>query len=522
MTKTSSQFAAPLRQFVPLLALLVIFFALEFLYPGFPDIDEEFYKSAGRNLSAGHSFAAPEMGNFSYLSHLVPPVQRIWFAHPPVYSWLFGQAVRLLGFGWKVCVAYDALISAALSVCVFGLARRLSKMMMGSENGPLRTALLLLPALFTLLLRQTGRPDELAMTWSYANLWLLSLGPFGVGTALASGFLAGLTLCTSTGVWIGFLPLIGGFWLMHANRIRLPLLLTLSMAGAVGAAAICLVPLYLMEPTFYHQFFQHARVAVESSMRIRISEAVELAWRVAPPRLLVLVATLPLLGLGLVRAWCVRPRIETFAIYVAPIAGFLLLFYLRGSHTYWWFLQPWFLIVALLVAARSWGNERKWSSLAAAACLVLGLSGAMMWPVKAYVTRVSLPANQQIEVSEERLRQVIPVNATVLTLNAWWALAGDRTVLHPNASDIDDLRRIDYFVADGNGTGTPRTWIEPANPRYKALLRSEFEVIRDDLPRERVQIFGRTVSASAYGFGSIVLRRISRGGDVDCGPDRSQ
>ena len=514
MTKTSSQFPAPLRQFIPLLASLVIFFALEFLYPRFPEIDEEFFKSAGRNLSAGHSFSAPELENFSYLSHLVPPVQRIFFAHPPVYSWLFGQAVRLLGFGWKVCVTYDALISAALSVCVFGLARRLSKMMMGPENGPPRTALLLLPALFTLLLRQPGRPDELAMTLSCANLWVLSMGPFGVGTALVSGFLVGLTLCTSTGVWIGFLPLIGGFWVMHANRVRLPLLLALSIAGAVGAAAICLVPLYLIEPTFYHQFFQHARVVVESSTRIRITEAVELAWRVAPLRLLVMIATLPLLCLGLFRSWSVRPRIETLTIYVAPIAGFLLLLYLRSSHTYWWFLQPWFLTIALLVAARPWEKERKWSSLAATAWLVLWLSGAMLWPAKGYVARMSLPSNQRIAVSEERLRQVIPVNATVLTLNGWWTLAHDRTVLDPNTSDIDDLRRIDYFVADGNGTGTPGTWSEPANPRYKALLRSEFEVIRDDLPRERVQILGRAVSASAYGFGSIVLRRISHVADA--------
>jgi|GEM_PF-1897043 len=513
MTKTSSQFAAPLRQFIPLLAALVIFFALEFLYPRFPEIDEEFFKSAGRNLSAGHSFSAPELENFSYLSHLVPPVQQIFFAHPPVYSWLFGQAARLLGFGWTVCVAYDALISAALSVCVFGLARRLSRMMMGSENGPPRTALLLLPALFTLLLRQPGRPDELAMTLSCANLWILSMGPFGVGTALVSGLLVGLTLCTSTGVWIGFLPLIGGFWLMHADRVRLPLLLASSIAGVVGAAAICLVPLYLVEPAFYHQFFQHARVVVESSTRIRITEALGLAWRVAPLRLLVTVATLPLLCLGLFRAWSVRPPMETLTIYAAPIAGFLLLFYLRSSHTYWWFLQPWFLIVAFLVAARPREKEQRWSPLAARVWLALWLCGAMLWPAKGYLARMSLPSNQRIAVSEERLRQVIPVNATVLTLNGWWALAHDRSVLDPNASDIEDLRRIDYFVADGNGTGTPGTWSEPANPRYKALLRSEFEVVCDNLPRERVQILGRAVSASAYGFGSIVLRRISRGAE---------
>lgn len=508
MTKRSFQFSLPfLRQFLPLLVALIIFFALEFLYPRFPEMDEEFFKSAGRNLSAGNSYSAPELENFSYLSHLAPPVQRIFSAHPPVYSWLFGQGVRLLGFGWKACVAYDALMSAALSVCVLGLAWRMSRIFeIGSAA---RTLLLLLPALFTLILRQPGRPDELAMVLSYANLWCLSAGPFGFTIALVGGFLAGLTLCTSTGVFIGFLPVIAGFWLLHANRVRLPLLLTLAIAGAVAAAAVCLVPLYFIEPAFYRQFLQHAHVVVGSSTRLRMHEALELALRVAPSRVLALVATLPLVCLGLFRAWSVRPRLEILALYIAPLAGFLLLFYLRSTYPYWWFLQPWFLTIALMVAVQHWEKKRTFSSLSAPAWLVLWLAAAMIWPVKGYVARMSLPSDQQIAHCEERLRQVIPIGATVLTLSGWWTLAHDRIVLDPNFSDIDDLGRIDYFVAEANGTGAPGVWREPSNPRYKNMLRSEFEVIRDDLPRERVRILGRAISTSAYGFGSIVMRRTS-------------
>lgn len=495
--------ASFLRRFLPLLILLVLFLAVEFLCPRFPDNDELFFKAAGRNLGAGRSFAAPELEGFL---HFEPPVVRVFFAHPPVYSWLFGQVSRVLGFGWKVCVGYDGVISAVLTVCVFGLARRAGNML-GAGNAP-RVFLSLAPAVLTLLLRQPGRPDELGMLFSYAALWSLSAGPVGIATALLSGFLTGLTLCTSTGVLLGFLPLIAGFWLLHVDRSRWPLLLALSAAGAVAATALCLVPLYLIEPTFYRQFLQHA-TAVVTSPWDRMRGEMGLLVQVAPARILIMIATLPLLFLGLSRSWNTRPCLESLTIYIAPTVGFLLLFCLRSAHTYWWFLQPWFLIVALLVAARNW-QRKKVSSLLPAAWLILWMSAALVWPAKGYVARMTLPSDQRISHCEERLRQIVPAGATVLTTYGWWALARDHAVLDSTFSEIDDLGRIEFFVGDGNGTGMPGKWREPENPRYAELLRNEFEVVRDDLPREPASIFGQKISRSAYGFGTIVLRRTSK------------
>jgi hypothetical protein len=486
-----------------LLILLVLFLAVEFSYPRFPDNDEVICKAAGHNLGAGGSFSAPELEGFL---HFDPPIMRVFFAHPPIYSWLFGQTSRVLGMGWKVCVGYDGFISAVLSICVFGLARRVSKTLDASEAS--RAFLSLVPALLTLLLRQPGRPDELGMIFGYAAVWSLSIGPVGIATALLSGFLTGLALCTSTGVLLGFLPLIAGFWLLHVDRSRWPLLLALSAAGAVAATALCLVPIYLIEPTFYRQFLQHASAVVGSPLD-RIRGETALLVRVAPGRILVMIATLPLLFLGLSRSWNIRPRLETLTIYLAPLIGFLLLFCLRSAHTYWWFLQPWFLIVALLVAARDC-QRKKLASLLPAAWLILWVSAALIWPAKGYVTRMTLPSDQRITYCEERLRQIIPAGATVLTTSGWWALARDHRVLDTTFSEIDDLRRIEFFVGDSNGTGAPGKWGEPENPRYAELLRNEFEIIRDDLPREPVRIFGQRISRSAYGFGSIVLRRTSK------------
>ena len=36
-------------------------------------------------------------------------------------------------------------------------------------------------------------------------------------------------------------------------------------------------------------------------------------------------------------------------------------------------------------------------------------------------------------------------------------------IYDPDHSDIQDLARIQYFVADGNGTGKPGVWFPPNN-----------------------------------------------------------
>lgn len=145
--------------------------------------------------------------------------------------------------------------------------------------------------------------------------------------------------------------------------------------------------------------------------------------------------------------------------------------------------------------------------MAPALWITAWLSVSLVWPAKEYYARLTLPADQQIDFAQERLRAVIPPHATVMTADAWWLLASDHATFAPGFALIDDVARIDYYVASSNGTGAPGKWIEPLFPRYKAWLRDEFEVVQDDLPKETVSIFGRRISRSAYGFGAIVLRR---------------
>ena len=196
-----------------------------------------------------------------------------------------------------------------------------------------------------------------------------------------------------------------------------------------------------------------------------------------------------------------------------------LVFFIRQWAAYWWFLQPWFLLVAVIVAADFWwsGNLRLLATMVVG-WLAIWVALASAWPVKDYLVRMTLAPEQRLTTNLQKLRDLIPKRAGVLTDNGWWALGIDRSIYHPMHSDIQDLARIQYFVTDGNGTGQPGVWFPPGNPRYAAMVRESFEVISDTLPRTPLRIFGLRITNSAYGFGTIVLRRVQ----AKAGQEREQ
>jgi hypothetical protein len=154
-----------------------------------------------------------------------------------------------------------------------------------------------------------------------------------------------------------------------------------------------------------------------------------------------------------------------------------------------------------------WSRDSRLITTVVAGWLAVWVTVASAWPVKDYLVRMTLPPEQRLTTNAQRLRELIPKGAGVLTANAWWALGIDRSVYQPDYSDIRDLARIQYFVTDGNGTGRPGVWFPPVNSRYEAMVHDSFEVISDTLPRTPLRIFGLRITNSAYGFGTIVLRR---------------
>jgi hypothetical protein len=490
---------------LPLLLLLAVFFILEFAYPRFPFWDEIAFKSAGWNLSRGRTFAAPELEGYL---HLDPPIEQVYFLHPPLYTWLFGEWTRATGFGWAACVGYDALISVVLAIVVYGLAGAVADALLGPLSVTKRTLLAVAPALLTLLFRQVARPDELGMALGYANAWWLFV-PRTASLRLpiltfVSGVLAGLMLCTSPGVFLAFMPFLAALWLWRVDGTR-DIALSLAAAGLGGglATAICLTPLFLGHPHFYRQYFQHAQVTVFGE---GIAWMLGDSWASHRQRVFLLCATVPVLCLGMISLWRIGRIRETLVLFVAPLVGFGVVFVLRGYVSYWWFLQPWLLLVAIVVAADFWWRKRpRLLTTVVPGWLTVWLVAASAWPIRDYLVRITLAPEQRLAPNAQRLRELIPPGAGVLTLTGWWALGNDRLVYDSMLSDIQDLSRIEYFVTHGNSSGQP---VRPNSSRYNTMLRENFEVISDTLPRTEVRVFGLPITRHGYGFGTLVLRRV--------------
>jgi hypothetical protein len=460
------------------------------------------------NLSRGGAFAAPELEGFL---HVDPPIERIYFVYPPVYTWLFGQWTRVTGFGWAACVGYDALISAVLALIVYGLAGVVADKLLGPPSVPRRTTFALVPALLTLLFRQVARPDELGMVLGFANAWWLLLprssSPRWPVVSFISGILVGLMLCTSAGVFLAFIPFLAALWLLGGDNEReiAPSLAAAAM-GIGLVAAISLTPFFLLDPHFYQQSFQHLQSEIFGrGFASMLSGALQLFRE----RVFILLATVPVFCLGMITLWRTGRIRETLALFVAPLVGFGLVFFVRQWAAYWWFLQPWFLLVAVIVAADFWWSRHpRLVATMVVGWLATWVAVASIWPAKDYLVRMTLAPEQGLTTNVKKLRALIPKGAGVLTANGWWALGNDRSVYHPWHSDIQDLARIEYFVTDSNGTGKPGVWVGPTNPRYDAMLRESFDVISDTLPRTPLRLFGLRITNSAYGFGTLVMRRV--------------
>jgi hypothetical protein len=306
---------------------------------------------------------------------------------------------------------------------------------------------------------------------------------------------------------VAFAPFLAAAWLRRVEDVReIAPSLAVAVLGTGLVVALCLMPLYLAHPHFYLQFVQFF-YQVQYEIWNGFAPMLSHAWRISRQSIFLLLATLPVYGIGMIARWRTGQVRETLAFFVAPLSGFALVIYARGHVTYWWYLLPWLLLIAVIVVADFWWIKRKRVlSTITAGWLAAWILVASAWPVKNYIIRMALPPEQKLTTNVQLLRAVIPKGAGVLTACCWWALGNDRVVYDPQYSDVGDLSRIEYFVTDGNGTGQPGIWVPASNPRYRAMLES-FEVISDTLPRSSLQILGLRLTNSAYGHGTIILRR---------------
>jgi hypothetical protein len=474
----------PKAALLGVLLLSAAYFAQLMVFGRFAHTDEAFFKAAGREWAFHGRFATPELrGLFS----LQPPVERVFFAHPPLYPLGFGLFTAF-GFGWRTCVAYDAVIHVALVLLTFGIAHRLS----ASAAAAGLAACMVLP------LGTSSRPDELAMCFAMAAaLTVLGRPPTGRRVVL-TGLLLGLAAGASTGVAIVIGFSVAVLLISNAEPIRRRIAMLAICGTAAGLTVAAVVaPILIAHPDAYHQYLGHAANYVGSHQWIADFQS---SWRYGKG---VIIFDGVCVTVGLAAFLITRQRLRIWVEWWLG-AAFGLAFVvvlLPSKYTYLWFVGPW--LAATCVASLA-ATEKVWLRTVGGVVLAIGWMFGATGYVWQTVSMLTLPGEQRIAVCEKRVRDLVPEGATVLAGEYWWTLGADHAVLDPTFADYD-LSTVDYIVLTGNGTGEPGKAQALKNPLADVAAR-EFVVVDDHLNREPLTVFGRRLTNSAWGFGALVMR----------------
>jgi hypothetical protein len=474
-----------------------------------PQIDEEFFKSPGRHWAATGQFAAPEIvGRVD----VTPGLDEIFFAQPPLYSFLFGVYTKIVGFGPHRCILFDALVHVLLAALIIALAHR-------EFDLPAKYAYLL--GTLVLVLGTRGRPDELGMCFAIAGMLAWTLDLTTSRRAVLSGAMFGVCGATSLGACLFLLPLgllVG--YLRAALNLRTALRWTLA-CSLVGL--LCIAPILVHHPGPRHEpaiayMSPQLGLVVTGQSRwtavlLSLVNGALFAARFGRPMLAVVFGSLAVIAL------CFRqlPRHSAGAytarivVVVAVLVGQW--FILPGKYTYLWFFAPWLLALSAAMLARCYAGLRSSERAMVVVTLVLCILTAVEPYIKGEVVVLSLPHEQSFDANMSRVRALIPAGSHVATLEYWWALADRCQVFDPQFSHPKKID-IDYMIKSGNGSGRPGVGQAFAEYYESYAQENHFTVLEDDLNRERLKVGPLRLTNSAYGFGPLILARSTgrRGG----------
>lgn len=460
------------------------YLAVLLIYGRFAHTDEVFFKAAGLQWALQGRFAAPELHGFLGLH---PPLETVFLPQPPIYSFLFGLFVKAFGFGWRTCIAYDALIHLALVAVAYVLALRMSS----------RVDVAAVVGLAVLPQGTMSRPDELAMCFGSLAILAVMDHPLTRRRAAAMGLFLGVAAGTSAGVAV----LLGLVAAVKVLATDIPLrrkvtCLGISLVVAAMALVAILAPILAFHPDAYQQYLG---LAADQVGRGGWGAGFQFAWRYGRGVMLMeacclLVGTMALVtGAQRASAW--------MAVWLAPLAGMAFIAVaLPSKYTYLWFLGPW--LIACALSSLVLLGARRWRPLGAA-LIVAGIAVGSINYLGQMAIVLILPADQRIGVNHERVRSLVPPGTAVLALEDWWSLGADHQVFDSYFSQPNGI--VDYVVLTGNGSGTPGK-PQALNPNLERLVAEEFVVLDDHLNREPLSLFGFRLTNSAYGFGSLVFQ----------------
>lgn len=486
-----------------LLLALSAMYGLAELIPGrFAVTDEVFFKAAGRSWAATGRFAAPELKGY-FSDPLVTPATEVFFAYPPLYPFVFGVYTKIVSFGPRLCILYDAMIHLLLVWCGAMVARRVF--------GAPRSVAVLCGALL-LPLGTAGRPDELGIVFALgAALALRSEVRLKFGIPIG-GALLGLCCATSLGACL-FLGSLAGWEVILRERSYLRKLRNLAITAIVALVvlAVCVAPILLAHPFAYQQLLTNG------ASQTVLGNAHSGGYHSSGKSFLQLWRESLLYGFdkAFLVAGCLiiailcweldknRDRTIYSRFVLAVLSLLLLLLSMPRKYTYLWFPGTWLLIACVALGCRIWQSLAPAGrrSLLALGVLIWLLASASYFRSKAILW--TLPADQSFTFNVNRVRDDVPAGAGVLTTEYWWALAG-RNPVYDTLFSNPGLASFDYVALAGNGSGQPGKPQLPGVAIGESQWRNTYDQLRPNSP----SLFGFRLSRSGYGFGPYILKKI--------------
>jgi 4-amino-4-deoxy-L-arabinose transferase-like glycosyltransferase len=466
---------APRKTLLALLVVLALHLFLTLHYGRFQAVDEVFFKSAGREWAAHGKFAAPEVRGFRNLD---PPVEVVWFAQLPLYTFLFGVFVKLFGFGATQSILYDALIHAALSLLVYALARTLAP-----DRNPWLAAL---AGALVIPLSTAGRPDELATAFGMCGLLALARDSSRARSLVISAVFVGLAGATSSVCAAIFVLIASALFLP-----REPLRFLLWCAGCVAVTFVVLTPFATIVPGAYRQYTSHAAAQFRPPWR----EAILNTWRYGKPYLFALAAAL-IAGVTTLRAG--HSVLRRLWIALALSAAVLVLLF-PMKYLYLSFLTMPALAVAAGGASAS-SRSTRFAFAAAACCFVVASTPF----IKNALIITRLEPSQRLDPNVEAIRRLIPRGSSILGAEFWSSIGNDYDYrFRWSLPDSPSIRDIDYVIVTANGSG--RAGVPQAlGTTEQREVREHFVMVYDNLNRHASRLIGPLTTNSSWGFGARI------------------
>lgn len=463
------------------------------------DNDEIFYKAPGREWAATGHFRSPELKG--YLG-VVPPLEEIWLIYPPTYPFVFGLVVKVVGFGWRQCVGFDAVVHVIVSW--------LTVLIVGRFTGSVRTWPAVLCFLSVLVLGVLGRPDDLATAFGLIGI-LFVLRPYEqsrraltYSEIISSGLSFGLCGATSpvAGIVLGA---IGCPYIVErsGSTARAVVLLTCWTATAAFIFMLTIMPILVVSPTAYQQFIAQSRLVTGLDTRTvleRLTIVLTIGRRLSVPILGTIVLALLSFPSELKQKKLSRWSHHWLGIFLA--IGALLLIRIH-NYSYLWYVLPFALasFFASFVQGSLFGNRRLDVLGAGFLLATVGFGASQFF--RETLILASLPQEQTLDYNADLVRREIPLGSTIVAYDLWWSLGNDYRVFEHQVPE----KHWSEVQAVVSTTGSPMGQDQTRPSPRDQYLASHFESALDARNPEPIRLMGAPLSRTFRGYGVHILRR---------------